>query len=165
MTVTGIGGVFLRSKDPNARAEWYREHLGIAAGHDEIWRQHEGMTIFAPFAESADYFPASETFMLNLRVTDLDALIVRLEAAGIAVEQRDEWRTEYGNFARISDPVLFACRRTVCWPSPGCSRSVSAASIGGSGSWWPAAVKATGHRLLLEVLPDANQDGDGLNSL
>lgn len=104
MTVTGIGGVFFRSKDPNGRAQWYEDHLGITAGHDEIWQQESGMTIFAPFAETTYYFPASETFMLNLRVANLDALIIRLEKAGISVEQRDEWRTDYGHFARIHDP-------------------------------------------------------------
>ena len=27
--VTGIGGVFLKAKDPEAMAAWYRHHLGI----------------------------------------------------------------------------------------------------------------------------------------
>ena len=27
--ITGIGGVFLRSQDPQALAKWYSEHLGI----------------------------------------------------------------------------------------------------------------------------------------
>ncbi|WP_255209265.1 hypothetical protein [Microbacterium oleivorans] len=34
MTVLGIGGVFFRSRDPQARAAWYRQHLGIEAGFD-----------------------------------------------------------------------------------------------------------------------------------
>ena len=43
--------------------------------------------------------------MLNLRVTELDALAAKLEAAGIAVERRPEWdATDYGTFARIHDP-------------------------------------------------------------
>ena len=32
MPVTGIGGLFFRSGDPDARAAWYKEHLGIDAG-------------------------------------------------------------------------------------------------------------------------------------
>lgn len=36
MAVTGIGGLFFRSADPEGRAAWYREHLGISAGHDGI---------------------------------------------------------------------------------------------------------------------------------
>lgn len=105
MGVTGIGGIFFRSQDPDARAAWYREHLGIEAGHEGIWQQQAGMTVFAPFPSDSDYFSAEQSFMLNLRVTDLDALVAKLEASGIAVERRDEWNaTEYGSFARIHDP-------------------------------------------------------------
>lgn len=104
MTVTGIGGLFFRSSNPDARAKWYREHLGIKAGHDAIWQQDAGMTVFAPFASDTDYFPSDQSFMLNLRVTGLDVLAASLEEAGIAVERRPEWETEYGRFARIHDP-------------------------------------------------------------
>jgi glyoxylase I family protein len=105
VAVTGIGGLFFRSRDPEARAAWYREHLGVEAGHDGIWQQEAGMTVFAPFPADSDYFAADQPFMLNLRVTELDALAGTLEAAGIAVERRDEWNTaDYGSFARIHDP-------------------------------------------------------------
>ncbi|MDR6865922.1 catechol 2,3-dioxygenase-like lactoylglutathione lyase family enzyme [Microbacterium resistens] len=105
MGVEGIGGLFFRSRDPEARAEWYREHLGIDAGHGAIWGQQAGMTVFAPFPVDSDYFAADQSFMLNLRVTGLDELAVALEQAGIPVERRPEWDTEeYGCFARIHDP-------------------------------------------------------------
>ncbi|MGV8908290.1 MAG: VOC family protein [Propionicimonas sp.] len=104
MGVTGIGGIFFRSSDPEARAAWYREELGIDAGHDAIWQQQAGPTVFAPFPGGSDYFAADQSFMLNLRVTDLDALAAKLEAAGSTVERRPEWETDYGSFARIHDP-------------------------------------------------------------
>jgi catechol 2,3-dioxygenase-like lactoylglutathione lyase family enzyme len=105
VAVTGIGGLFFRSSDPDARAAWYREHLGVDAGHDAIWQQEAGMTVFAPFPADSDYFAAEQSFMLNLRVTELEALIATLETAGVAVERRPEWEaTEYGSFARIHDP-------------------------------------------------------------
>ncbi|WP_308468692.1 VOC family protein [Rathayibacter soli] len=105
MAVTGIGGLFFRSEDPDARAVWYREHLGIEAGQSEVWQQQAGMTVFAPFPAGSDYFAADQAFMLNLRVTELDALAATLAAAGVAVERRPEWNsTEYGSFARIHDP-------------------------------------------------------------
>jgi glyoxylase I family protein len=104
MTVTGLGGIFFRSADPQARTAWYREHLGIDAGAGTAWQQQAGTTVFAPFAADTDYFPHDQPFMLNLRVTDLAALVQRLERAGIAVERRAEWETEYGTFARIVDP-------------------------------------------------------------
>ena len=105
MGVTGIGGLFFRSRDPEARAAWYREHLGIDAGHTGIWQQNAGMTVFAPFPADSDYFAADQPFMLNLRVEGIEDLVARLAANGIAVERRDEWTaTEYGTFARIHDP-------------------------------------------------------------
>jgi glyoxylase I family protein len=105
MGVSGIGGLFFRSRDPDARAAWYREHLGIAAGHDGLWEQQAGTTVFAPFPSDSDYFAAEQPFMLNLRVTELEALAAKLEAAGISVERREEWNaTDYGTFARIHDP-------------------------------------------------------------
>ncbi|MEF2978977.1 VOC family protein [Subtercola sp. YIM 133946] len=102
--VTGIGGLFFRSRDADARAAWYREHLGVDAGYGG-WQHQAGTTVFAPFPADSDYFEADQPFMLNLRVSELDALAARLEAAGIAVERRDEWNAgEYGRFARIHDP-------------------------------------------------------------
>lgn len=61
--VTGIGGVFIRAKDPEGLAAWYREHLGIdatASGQPTpdgkwAWLQQAGDTIFAMFAGDTDY--------------------------------------------------------------------------------------------------------------
>lgn len=42
--VTGIGGIFIRVRNPDAIAAWYQKHLGINAkdGHAEFaWRDHE----------------------------------------------------------------------------------------------------------------------------
>ena len=98
----GIGGIFFRAADTKALAEWYREHLGVT----DFWTQETGMTVFAPFEETTDYFPADKQWMINFRVDDLDALMTQLKAAGIAVETRpDEWdAAETGRFARIHDP-------------------------------------------------------------
>lgn len=105
MGVTGIGGLFFRSRDPEARAAWYRDNLGMAVGEGGLWQQDAGMTIVAPFPADSDYFDADQPFMLNLRVDDLDALVVELELADIAVERRAEWDSAgFGRFARIRDP-------------------------------------------------------------
>ena len=102
--VTGIGGVFFRAGDPDALAKWYAEHLGVTSFGP--WPQEAGISVFAPFQADTDYWPADRQWMLNLRVTGLDAMIARLRGSGIAVEtQPDEWDTpETGRFARITDP-------------------------------------------------------------
>lgn len=98
---TGIGGLFFRSDDTAALAQWYKTHLGVT----DFWSQEAGMTVFAPFKRNSDYFPADKQFMLNFRVDDLSELMDALTRAGIAIETRQEWDTpETGRFARIHDP-------------------------------------------------------------
>jgi predicted enzyme related to lactoylglutathione lyase len=97
----GVGGIFFRARDTAALAAWYKEHFGV----DDGWMTEAGMTVFAPFKETSDYFPADKQWMVNFRVDDLDALLADLSIAGIAVETRAEWDAEgVGRFARISDP-------------------------------------------------------------
>jgi predicted enzyme related to lactoylglutathione lyase len=97
----GIGGIFFRSHDTKALAEWYETHLGVTG----YWDTSAGMTVFAPFKQETDYFPAAKQWMINFRVDDIDELISQLKTAGIAVETRAEWDTpETGRFARIVDP-------------------------------------------------------------
>lgn len=111
--VLGIGGLFFRARDPDALNAWYRDQLGVGAGcsgTDEagsewMWRTAGGDTVFAPFKHDTDYFAADKAFMINLRVSGLDALVTRLEAAGIPAERRPEWDNPLvGRFARIHDP-------------------------------------------------------------
>lgn len=114
MGVTGIGGLFFRSRDPDALSAWYRTHLGVGAGCDSTgsgessewtWLQAGGPTVFAPFKADTDYFAADRQFMINFRVDGLDALLDSLRAADIAIETRAEWDDpSVGRFARIHDP-------------------------------------------------------------
>jgi predicted enzyme related to lactoylglutathione lyase len=102
MPITGIGGLFFRSKDPDALSAWYEKHLGVG---NLDWRQSAGPTVFAPFPTDTDYFPPDKQWMLNLRVSGFDALLHDLAAAGIAIVTDPEWDTpETGRFARIHDP-------------------------------------------------------------
>ncbi|MBR0553429.1 VOC family protein [Stakelama marina] len=114
MGVVGIGGIFFRSKDPEGLSSWYSEHLDVGAGctaedagepEEWFWKTQGGPVVFAPFKADTDYFPADKAFMLNLRVRDLDGLLEKLAAEGIAIETRAEWDSpETGQFARIHDP-------------------------------------------------------------
>jgi predicted enzyme related to lactoylglutathione lyase len=106
--VTGIGGLFFRARDPKALALWYQQHLGITltptSYEDSVWRQEAGPTVFAPFAETSDYFgDAHKMWMVNFRVRDLDKMAAQLRAAGIAIKIDPESYPN-GRFARIHDP-------------------------------------------------------------
>lgn len=114
MPVVGMGGLFFRAQDPDALNAWYRDRLGVGAGcvadgagdiNEYCWMVTGGPMVFAPFKHDSDYFAAEKQFMINLRVTDLDALVASLEAADIAVIRKAEWDDpSVGRFARIHDP-------------------------------------------------------------
>ncbi len=104
MPVTGIGGLFFRAKDPEALQQWYRDHLGVMP-EGAYWTQEAGTTVVMPFADDTDYFPVEKQWMVNYRVTELDELLSRLRAAGVAVKTDPSWDApETGRFARIHDP-------------------------------------------------------------
>lgn len=106
--VNGIGGFFFRARDPATLSQWYRDHLGVAvvpSSDDELpWRQEAGPTAFAPFPETTEYFgEAGKVWMINFRVSNLDAMVAQLRAAGISVEP-DPQHYPQGRFARLYDP-------------------------------------------------------------
>lgn len=106
--VTGIGGFFFRSRDPEALAVWYETHFGIsgpgASVDDQPWRQEAGTTAFAPFKQDSDYFgPPEKTWGINFRVRDIDRMVEQLRAAGIEVTVNPE-TYPMGRFATLNDP-------------------------------------------------------------
>lgn len=111
--VTGIGGVFIQSKDPERLYAWYERHLGVkrdpAAGGSVVfnWRDDaggDGMTVWSIFPENSPYFhPSRANFMINYRVADIDALLEVLRAEGVEIDPKRE-DFDYGRFAWIMDP-------------------------------------------------------------
>ena len=103
--ISGFGGVFFRSKDPEALARWYEGNFGISAvGNGPPWTQEAGYTVFSPFPMDTDYFGrADQAFMLNFRVEDIESALEKLRDAGVRI---DEVRMDesYGRFAWIYDP-------------------------------------------------------------
>lgn len=111
--VTGIGGVFFKSRDPASIRKWYRDHLGISSedwgGFSFRWREQDrpdeiGYTVWGVFPDTTDYFaPAQQPYMLNYRVVDLAELVTALREEGVDIAGKIE---EYpnGKFAWILDP-------------------------------------------------------------
>jgi predicted enzyme related to lactoylglutathione lyase len=101
-TVTGVGGVFFRARDPDALKHWYQTHLGIPRT-DVLHAQEGASLVFGVFREDTDHFPAAQQWMVNLRVDDLVALLEQLRAAGVEIVRTEE-EESLGRFAWITDP-------------------------------------------------------------
>jgi predicted enzyme related to lactoylglutathione lyase len=107
-SVTGIGGIFFKARDPKLMAAWYGEHLGIRTqdGHaDFAWRDKDhpdetGRTVWSLFPAQSDYFPGP--VMINYRVANLDKMLKQLQSGGVKVEKVEDY--DYGRFAWITDP-------------------------------------------------------------
>jgi glyoxylase I family protein len=103
-TITGIGGIFFRVKDPAALAQWYDDNFGITAmseANTEPWQQAAGPTVFAPFDADSDYYPVHQQVMLNFRVKDLDLMLEQLKAAGVKIDD-NRMDEDYGRFAWVA---------------------------------------------------------------
>jgi catechol 2,3-dioxygenase-like lactoylglutathione lyase family enzyme len=104
--ITGLGRIFYRVADPDATRAWYQDNLGIGGEWGTMFPfkkdDPEGYALLSPFKSDSDYFsPSKLPFMINLRVDDLDAMIVELEGKGIAILGRQD--EDYGSFAWILD--------------------------------------------------------------
>lgn len=104
----GIGGIFLKARDPQALAAWYAAQLGIGAadGGSLIFDGLEsaGQTIFAHFPADTPYFgEAAQQAMINFRVDHLEELLGQLDGAGVRIDPHRE-NNDFGRFAWIWDP-------------------------------------------------------------
>ncbi len=111
--VTGIGGVFFKSRNDNAAlAAWYQKHLGMTL---ESWggailrwpddkADDKGLTVWHVAGKDSKWFsPSDSVFMINYRVDNLDELLAQLRADGVQIVG-DPQSEENGKFAWIMDP-------------------------------------------------------------
>lgn len=112
--VTGLGGVFFKTKDPKKMKEWYATHLGMKGdeyGFSFQWKElgkedakEPAVTAWSPFDEKTKYFePSEKPYMFNYRVENLVELLRVLKEEGVQiVGQVQEY--PYGKFGWIMDP-------------------------------------------------------------
>lgn len=110
--VTGIGGIFFFSDNPEKAREWYAENLGLKVNEwgasfefrnanrpDEI-----NYLQWSPFQKGSEYFaPSKKEYMINYRVQHIEALVEQLKANGVTIVD-DIATFEYGKFVHIMDP-------------------------------------------------------------
>lgn len=110
--VTGIGGIFFRSKNPKEINEWYGKNLGLEI--DDYGSAFEFRNAnnpeeinylrWSPFDEETDYFdPSEKEFMINYRVQNIEGLVRKLKENGVILV--DSIITfDYGKFVHLMDP-------------------------------------------------------------
>ena len=108
--VTGIGGIFFKSRnDSAALTAWYQKHLGMSL---ESWggailrwpddkAEDKGLTVWSIAEKDSKWFDAP--LMINYRVDNLDEMLAQLRADGVEIIKGPE-AAENGKFAWIMDP-------------------------------------------------------------
>lgn len=106
--VTGIGGIFFKSQDPQKTMEWYQKHLGLnvnSYGAMFEWYENKesttkALTQWTPFGKESDYF--DQSYMINYRVENLEKLVEELKNEGVTIVD-DITTYDYGKFVHILD--------------------------------------------------------------
>ncbi|NKF23837.1 VOC family protein [Solimonas marina] len=109
--VIGVGGIFLRARDPAALGAWYRRHLGIdvQSWGGAVFRWGDGAgdpangTTVWSVGDGGNFAPSTAPFMVNYRVADLHGLLELLRAEGCEVLDAAE-ESEFGIFGWVMDP-------------------------------------------------------------
>ncbi|MEO6798992.1 MAG: VOC family protein [Rhodanobacter sp.] len=109
--VTGIGGIFIKAKDPGALRDWYKKHLGIDVqawgGTSFRWVDGSGKPTTGTTAwmigNGKNFAPSDSAFMVNYRVANLETLLAALRAERCNVLPKTE-ESEYGKFGWVMDP-------------------------------------------------------------
>jgi predicted enzyme related to lactoylglutathione lyase len=109
--VTGIGGIFFFSDNPQELKDWYTRNLGLETNEwgstfefrnadrpDEINKLQ-----WSPFKKESEYFaPSTKEFMINYRVQNIEALVSKLQANGVTILDGIA-SYDYGKFVHIID--------------------------------------------------------------
>jgi len=110
--VTGVGGIFFKSKNPEKMKKWYKKNLGLVTneyGSLFEFRQSDepdkkGYLQWTPSPEKTEYFePSEKELMINYRVENLEELVGELRKDSVIIVDDIE-SYEYGKFVHILDP-------------------------------------------------------------
>jgi predicted enzyme related to lactoylglutathione lyase len=109
--VTGIGGVFIKAKDPAKLRAWYKTHLGIDVqtfgGAVFRWVDAAGAPVKGKTAwfvgDGYTFAPSNASFMINYRVADLRGLLKLLREEGCQVLDKVD-QSDFGIFGWVMDP-------------------------------------------------------------
>lgn len=109
--VTGLGGIFFSSEDPEEARQWYAKNLGLETNEwgstFEFRNANRPEEInylqWSPFKKGSEYFaPSKKEFMINYRVQNIEGLVKKLRENGVTIVDSIE-KFDYGKFVHIMD--------------------------------------------------------------
>jgi predicted enzyme related to lactoylglutathione lyase len=109
--VTGIGGIFFFSDNPQEMGKWYAKNLGLEVNEwgasfasRNVDRPDElNQLQWSPFQKGSDYFePSKKDFMINYRVQNIEGLLDQLKENGVTILDSIA-SYDYGKFVHIMD--------------------------------------------------------------
>ncbi len=110
--ITGIGGIFFATENPEETKDWYAKNLGIDINEwgsssfesRNLDRPDEINSLqWKPFKTGDEYFsPSKKEFMINYRVQNLEGLVAKLKENGVVILDRIA-TYDYGKFVHIMD--------------------------------------------------------------
>lgn len=110
--VTGIGGIFFYTDNPQETKEWYSKNLGFeinewGSSGFESRNINRPDTInslqWSPFKKGDEYFsPSKKDFMINYLVQNIEGLVTKLEENGVTILDSIE-TYDFGKFVHIMD--------------------------------------------------------------
>lgn len=109
--VTGIGGIFFFSDNPQETKEWYAKNLGLET--NEWGSTFESRDVNKPdeinylqwslFKKGSEYFsPSKKDFMINYRVQNIEGFVDKLKQNGVTILDNIT-SYDYGKFVHIMD--------------------------------------------------------------
>lgn len=109
--VTGIGGIFFFSENPQETKQWYAKNLGFET--NEYGSSFESRNVdrpeqvnttqWCPFKSGSEYFaPSDKEFMINYRVQNIEGLVDKLKENGVIILDSIA-SYDYGKFVHIMD--------------------------------------------------------------
>lgn len=108
--VIGLGGVFLRFKNPALMRAWYEDVLGLTCNdYGVLFKfnttdQNPGFLQLGTFEANTEYFGSiNQQAMLNFRVDDLEEFLLFLASHHVKIVNEIE-EYPYGKFLHIEDP-------------------------------------------------------------
>ena len=108
--VIGIGGIFMKFKEPKEMREWYSDVLGMTTNEYGVLfefggkEKPKGYLQLGTFDDNTDYFgQESQQYMINFRVDNLEELKEQLSIKKVKIVDEIE-SYSYGKFLHIEDP-------------------------------------------------------------